>query len=67
VNTRHNTALRVLEGCLERAEVSFMKEEPMEFVASELHGSVESIGSILGKIDSEEVLDVLFSSFCIGK
>jgi len=32
-----------------------------------LRGALEAIGTILGKIDNEAMLDVLFSTFCIGK
>ena len=67
VNARHNAALSDLDDCLARAEANFESEEPMELVASELRGAVEAIGRILGRIDNEEMLDVLFSSFCIGK
>lgn len=67
VNARHSEALRELAECLESALRNFEAGEPAEFVASELRGSVEAIGRVLGRIDSEDVLDVLFSSFCIGK
>lgn len=67
VNARHSAALKELADCLESAIRNFEAGEPAEFVASELRGAVEAIGRVLGRIDTEDMLDVLFSSFCIGK
>ncbi len=67
VNARHSSALRELADCLEAAIRNFKEGEPAEFIASELRGAVEAIGRVLGRIDNEDMLDVLFSSFCIGK
>ncbi|MDQ8198685.1 tRNA uridine-5-carboxymethylaminomethyl(34) synthesis GTPase MnmE [Pelagicoccus enzymogenes] len=67
VNARHSAALKELSECLESAIRNFEAGEPAEFVASELRGAVEAIGRVLGRIDNEDMLDVLFSSFCIGK
>ncbi|MBK1879516.1 tRNA uridine-5-carboxymethylaminomethyl(34) synthesis GTPase MnmE [Pelagicoccus mobilis] len=67
VNARHSAALQELADCLEAAIRNFEADEPAEFVASELRGAVEAIGRILGRIDNEDMLDILFSSFCIGK
>jgi tRNA modification GTPase len=33
----------------------------------ELRAAINAIGRITGKIEVEEVLDVLFKEFCIGK
>lgn len=67
VNARHSAALKELSECLESAIRCFEADEPAEFVASELRGAVEAIGRVLGRIDNEDMLDILFSSFCIGK
>lgn len=67
VNARHNAALNDLKTCLEASLSCFESDESAEFVASELRGATDAIGRILGRIDTEDMLDVLFSSFCIGK
>lgn len=67
VNARHSAALLELSECLEASIRIFEEGEPAEFVASELRGAIDAIGRILGRIDNEDMLDVLFSSFCIGK
>ena len=35
--------------------------------AEELRASVKFLGRVTGHIDVEDVLDVLFKDFCIGK
>ncbi|MEI7935038.1 MAG: hypothetical protein WCH30_08290, partial [Chlorobiaceae bacterium] len=38
-----------------------------ELVAFELRSSLEYIGEITGKVVNEEILNVIFERFCIGK
>ncbi len=45
---------------------SFQIVEP-ELLAQELRFALYSIGRITGKIDVEDLLDVIFKDFCIGK
>jgi tRNA modification GTPase len=37
------------------------------FVAVDLRGAADSLGEITGIITSDEVLERIFSEFCIGK
>jgi len=67
VNSRHSAALKELNGCLDSAIRKFQEDEPVELIASDLRGALDAIGTVLGKIDNEAMLDVLFSTFCIGK
>jgi tRNA modification GTPase len=41
--------------------------EGEELAAEELRMAVHSLGRLLGRVDVEEILDVIFRSFCIGK
>ena len=38
-----------------------------ELVAEELRAASQSLGRLLGRVDVEEILDVIFRDFCIGK
>ena len=67
VNARHSLALGDLKSCLESALMKLEADEAIELIASDMRGALDAIGSILGKIDNESVLDELFSTFCIGK
>lgn len=39
----------------------------LDMVAEELRSSIRQLGKITGKVGVEEILDVVFSDFCIGK
>ncbi len=67
VNARHSTALGELRDCLDAALGKFELGDEAELIASDMRGAMDAIGRILGRIDNEDMLDVLFSSFCIGK
>jgi tRNA modification GTPase len=45
----------------------FSLHNPIELAAEDLRQAAVSIGRITGRVNVEEVLDRIFSSFCIGK
>ena len=62
---RHQAQLgRTLE-CLDA--VLLQDELPAEFMAEELRAASEALGRLTGQVDAEDLLDVIFASFCIGK
>lgn len=66
VNSRHAELLEKAES--ELKEVFFAIEmEEWEIVAVALRGVLHNIGSITGKAVSPDILDNIFSRFCIGK
>jgi tRNA modification GTPase len=46
------------------AETSADQEE---LVAEELRSAAQTLGRLTGRVDVEEILDVIFRDFCIGK
>ncbi len=60
---RHRHALEQALGCLERA----LSADEAELFAEDLRLAVRAIGRITGRVDVEELLDVVFREFCIGK
>jgi len=64
---RHKTALRNAVESLEYAIKSAKAEMPPELIAVDLRGCLRSLGEIVGETASEEILDQIFSRFCIGK
>ena len=38
-----------------------------ELIAEDLRHAAQSLGRISGQVDVEDLLDEIFSSFCIGK
>ena len=43
------------------------KDKPIELRAEELRNASDQIGRISGRVDTEDLLDVIFNEFCIGK
>jgi len=66
-NLRHKEALVKTLRCLERGKEAFLEGRPPELVALDLRDGLATLGEITGETTNEEVLDHIFSRFCIGK
>lgn len=64
---RHKKALETALAALTRAEKAFLEKMSLEFVAVDLRAALEAMKELTGEICSEDILDVIFSEFCIGK
>ena len=64
---RHKTALRNAKESLQYAMESAKGAMPPELIAVDLRGGLKSLGEIIGETASEEILNQIFSKFCIGK
>lgn len=60
---RHRTALQAAAAALARAE----QATEAELAGEDLRLAARELGRITGRIDVEDILDVVFASFCIGK
>jgi len=60
---RYRVALKT---CLERLYAAVQVAE-LELKAEELRLAARALGRITGRIDAEDLLDVIFRDFCIGK
>ena len=67
INARHSSALKISRDCLNAALIKLDVNTPMELLASDLRQILAAYGEIVGKVNNEEMLDRLFSTFCIGK
>lgn len=64
---RHLNQINETINHIERFISAFKKRKPLELCVEDLRLSANSLGKITGKIDIEDLLDKIFSSFCIGK
>ena len=53
--------------CLRRAHGVVLFEEPAELLALELRGALEQLGEMVGAVYTDDLLDRIFSRFCVGK
>jgi tRNA modification GTPase len=66
-NLRHRQALVDAAQFFKNAARNSEKNVPMEIVALELKSGLDALGEIIGETTSEEILDSIFSQFCLGK
>jgi tRNA U34 5-carboxymethylaminomethyl modifying GTPase MnmE/TrmE len=64
---RHAECLRAAIAGIERALSGLAAGTPEELVAFELRESVQHLGMITGETVGPDVLDSIFSRFCVGK
>ncbi len=65
---RHLIALRAAQGHLQTAaELAAQRDSALDLFAEELRLAQERLNSITGTFTSDDLLGVIFSSFCIGK
>jgi len=62
---RQRKLLRETADALERSMT--VVEGGEELAAEELRAAAQSLGRLLGRVDVEDILDVIFKQFCIGK
>jgi tRNA modification GTPase len=67
INSRHQDALHRARTATLRAVESLRADAPLELGALDLRMAVNAAGEIVGKTATEDLLDVIFSHFCIGK
>ena len=67
INSRHQDALNRARVATQRTLEVLRAGETLELAAGELRIAVNAVGEIVGKTATEDLLDSIFSQFCIGK
>ncbi len=67
INSRHEDALRRARAAAERALAALRQRAGLELAALDLRAAANAVGEIVGKTATEDLLDAIFSQFCIGK
>jgi len=67
VNARHASLLSKLVEHLESATLAVRSDEPADLIAIDIRACVRILGEITGETWNPDILDAVFSRFCIGK
>lgn len=67
INARHKACFERAAAALREAAETFRAGTGTEFVALHVREAMQAIGEVTGRVDVEEVLGAIFSTFCIGK
>jgi tRNA modification GTPase len=66
-SARHSDALRRALEHLDAARQTLAEDVPLDFVSIDLRSTLEAMGEITGETAGDDLLDRIFSEFCIGK
>lgn len=66
-SARHRDALVRAAGALDDAARAIRSGEPVDMAAVDVATALEALGEISGETTSEDILESLFSNFCVGK
>jgi len=66
INQRHAQELRTAYGAAEQAHASLLQRD-LVIAANELRVAAEGLGRIVGRVYSDDLLESIFSRFCVGK
>jgi len=66
-NIRQKLSVDMAAAALLRAVDTLRADQPLEIFSLELRSALDSIGEVTGVVTHEEILDKIFSEFCIGK
>ena len=64
---RHRLAVEKALSALARAGTSAGEGLPLEFPAADIREAASALAELLGEVAPEEVLDAIFTQFCVGK
>jgi len=67
INSRHQDALTRAKAATIRANEALRGGQTLELAAMDLRIATNAVGEIVGKTTTEDLLDLIFSRFCIGK
>jgi len=67
VSARHQDALRRSLEAMGLALGAMRQGVALDLVAADLRVAAQAVGEVVGKTGTEDLLDRIFSTFCIGK
>ncbi|MCS7091369.1 MAG: tRNA uridine-5-carboxymethylaminomethyl(34) synthesis GTPase MnmE [Verrucomicrobiota bacterium] len=67
INQRHQGVLLRVRQSLVHALTSLRAGLPLDLVAVDMRAATDALGELVGQTATEDLLDLIFSRFCIGK
>ncbi|MCL6525194.1 MAG: tRNA uridine-5-carboxymethylaminomethyl(34) synthesis GTPase MnmE [Thermoflavifilum sp.] len=66
-NARHYAALQQVKNSIEEIFQGLQQKLPTDLLANDIRKCLHDLGEITGEVTTEDMLDYIFSHFCIGK
>jgi tRNA modification GTPase len=66
-NIRHRDCLLKAKEDILQAQEALSRQMSQEFIALDLRAALDHLGEITGQTIGEEIINTIFSSFCVGK
>jgi len=66
-NSRHYENLKRAKTCLQNSIDAIKQKLSGEYISVDLRNAENSLGEIIGEVTSDDILNNIFSRFCIGK
>ena len=67
INARHQSCLKAAEQSAQAAGAAFVAGLSAEFIALELRSALDAVGDVVGRVETEDLIGKIFSTFCLGK
>ena len=67
INSRHQDVLKRARSAIRQAGDALRNDLTLELVAIDLRIAANAVGEVVGKTTTDDLLDSIFSTFCIGK
>ncbi|MCE1226701.1 MAG: tRNA uridine-5-carboxymethylaminomethyl(34) synthesis GTPase MnmE [Geobacteraceae bacterium] len=66
-NVRHRDILARVQQSLQSFDNNLQLDLPPELLALDIRAALDALGEITGETTTDDLLDLIFSSFCVGK
>ena len=67
INARHQACLKTAEQHAQAARQALEDGLSAEFIALELRSALDAVGDVVGRVETEDLIGKIFSTFCLGK
>lgn len=67
INIRQKNSLQIVLECLQQVKKSIEDGMPEDFFSIDLMGAYEELGKIIGESVEDDLVEEIFSKFCMGK